>query len=106
MGLISRVSSRTYRNLNPVNTMSNGPKTIFLGPPGAGKGTQAENVTKEFGICHLSTGDMLRAIAKTGTALGDRVKVIMRLTRTALTGFCWTVFRELWFRPINWEKCW
>jgi adenylate kinase len=57
--------------------MSNGPKTIFLGPPGAGKGTQAENVTKEFGICHLSTGDMLRAIAKTGTALGDRVKGIM-----------------------------
>ena len=58
------------------STMS-GPKTIFLGPPGAGKGTQAENVIKEHGICHLSTGDMLRAIAKTGSELGNRVKNIM-----------------------------
>lgn len=58
--------------------MSSNPKTIFLGPPGAGKGTQAENMTKEYGICHLSTGDMLRAIAKTGTELGNRVSNIMK----------------------------
>jgi len=57
--------------------MSSGPKTIFLGPPGAGKGTQAENVTQTYGICHLSTGDMLRAIAKTDSPLGKKVKTII-----------------------------
>jgi adenylate kinase len=56
----------------------NGPKTIFLGPPGAGKGTQAENVIKNHQICHLSTGDMLRAIAATGSELGNEVKEIMQ----------------------------
>lgn len=54
-----------------------GPKTIFLGPPGAGKGTQAENVTKNHSICHLSTGDMLRAIVATGSPLGQEVKGIL-----------------------------
>lgn len=54
-----------------------GPKTIFLGPPGAGKGTQAENMQKEYNLCHLSTGDMLRAIIKSGSALGNRVKGVM-----------------------------
>lgn len=54
-----------------------GPRTIFLGPPGAGKGTQAENTTDSFDICHLSTGDMLRAITKQDTDFGREVKEVL-----------------------------
>lgn len=43
---------------------------IFLGPPGSGKGTMAQNVAKRCGLCHISTGDMLREEIKRGTALG------------------------------------
>jgi len=52
-------------------------RMIFLGPPGAGKGTQAESIVEKFNVCHLSTGDMLRAITKSGTAFGDEVKAVM-----------------------------
>lgn len=49
-------------------------KLIFLGPPGAGKGTQAVAVSAELGIPHISTGDILRANIRTGTELGTRAK--------------------------------
>ncbi|MFP4370074.1 MAG: adenylate kinase [Candidatus Kapaibacterium sp.] len=45
-------------------------KLIFLGPPGAGKGTQAERICRDFGVVQLSTGDILRANKKLGTDLG------------------------------------
>ena len=45
-------------------------RLVFLGPPGAGKGTQAVNVAAELGVPHVSTGDILRAAVKAGTPLG------------------------------------
>lgn len=50
---------------------------ILMGPPGAGKGTQAEMLSKDFGIPHISTGDMFRAAIKQGTELGMKAKAVM-----------------------------
>ncbi|MEO1719109.1 MAG: nucleoside monophosphate kinase, partial [Pseudomonadota bacterium] len=52
-------------------------KLILLGPPGAGKGTQAELITKRYGRVQLSTGDMLRAAVAAGTPVGLQAKEVM-----------------------------
>jgi adenylate kinase len=47
---------------------------VFFGPPGSGKGTQAQKLAREFNLCHLSTGDMLRAAVKEGTEAGKKYR--------------------------------
>lgn len=52
-------------------------RAILLGPPGAGKGTQADTIVKEFSIPHISTGDIFRKNIKEGTVLGKKAKEYM-----------------------------
>ena len=52
-------------------------RIVLLGPPGAGKGTQAERIVEKFGILHLSTGELLRAAVQKGTDVGRKVRPFM-----------------------------
>ncbi|KAL0490661.1 adenylate kinase [Acrasis kona] len=51
---------------------------IFFGPPGSGKGTQASTFSKEYGLCHLSTGDALREAIRNGSEMGKKAEEKMK----------------------------
>ena len=52
-------------------------RLLIMGPPGAGKGTQAANIVEAYGVCHISTGDMFRSAIKNGTAMGKLAQSYM-----------------------------
>ena len=52
-------------------------KVIICGPPASGKGTQCERISKEFGLVHLSSGEMLREVVRGGSELGEQIKELM-----------------------------
>ncbi|XP_001607764.1 adenylate kinase [Nasonia vitripennis] len=60
-----------------VEEPSRGINAVLLGPPGSGKGTQAPMLKERYCVCHLSTGDMLRAEIQSGSALGAELKKVM-----------------------------
>jgi adenylate kinase len=72
---------------------------VMLGPPGAGKGTQAERIARELGIPKISTGDILREAVQSGSELGRQVKVVM--DRGGLVGddLIVSIVRERLARP-------
>ncbi|XP_044741118.1 adenylate kinase [Chrysoperla carnea] len=58
-------------------SVDRGINAVLLGPPGSGKGTQAPLLKKKYCVCHLSTGDMLRAETSSGSKLGKELKKVM-----------------------------
>jgi len=72
---------------------------IFLGPPGAGKGTQAKQLAAKFMVPHLSTGDMLRENVANGTPLGARAKPIMERGELVPDSLVLRMVRERIERP-------
>ncbi|WOO84791.1 Adenylate kinase [Vanrija pseudolonga] len=63
--------------VNSIVGQKESPKLILIGPPGAGKGTQAPAISEKYCVCHLATGDMLRSQVQRQTELGKAAKKIM-----------------------------
>ena len=74
-------------------------RLLFLGPPGAGKGTQAERLVAELGIPQISTGDMLRAAVAAGTEVGQKAKAVMERGELVSDDIVIAVARERLAQP-------
>jgi len=74
---IAGLEAKAKAVVTPAKTPAQQLRTILVGPPGAGKGTQAPKIRDEFCVCHLATGDMLREQVQQKTRLGVEAKKIM-----------------------------
>lgn len=74
-------------------------RIVFLGPPGAGKGTQASDLARALGIPHLSTGDLLRGAVAAGTPLGREAEGYMKAGRLVPDDLVLRMLRERLARP-------
>jgi adenylate kinase len=72
---------------------------VMLGPPGAGKGTQAERFAREYGLPKISTGDILREAVQSGTDLGREVKGVMERGELVSDALITGIVRERLVRP-------
>lgn len=59
------------------SSIMHGIRAVLLGPPGAGKGTQSPRLKEMYGVCHLATGDLLRAEISSGSELGKEIKAVI-----------------------------
>lgn len=69
-------------------------RLLFLGPPGAGKGTQAQQLAAAHNLLHLSTGDLLRAEVAAGSALGQEAKAVMARGELVSDGLVLAIVRS------------
>lgn len=74
---------------------------LLMGPPGAGKGTQAERIVEKYHIKHISTGDMFRAAVKLGTELGKEAKKYMDAGQLVPDELTIAIVREYLSKPEN-----
>ncbi len=74
-------------------------RLLLFGPPGVGKGTQAKILAADFGVPHISTGDMLRAAAAAGTEMGKKAKAIMDAGRLVPDDVMIGIVRETLHSP-------
>ena len=72
-------------------------RVVLLGPPGAGKGTQAATMVEKYHIAHISTGDLLRAAVKEGTPLGLEAKGYMESGQLVPDSLILGLFPPGWF---------
>ena len=76
-------------------------RIILMGPPGVGKGTQAKILSSKFSVAHISTGDLLRDAAATGTELGKKAKAVMDAGNLVSDDIMIGIIREV----LQSEKC-
>jgi adenylate kinase len=76
-----------------------GPVVILLGPPGAGKGTQARMLEEGFGLVQLSTGDLLRAAVAEGTEAGRKAKAVMEAGQLVSDDIVLAILKDRMTRP-------
>ena len=71
------ISPETKPALSDPYSPAHGIRAVLLGPPGSGKGTQSPRLKEQYSVCHLATGDLLRAEIGSGSDLGKEIKTVI-----------------------------